>query len=152
MSNDLQCNFDLKVIITSRPQVPALIIGARRQNCSARIRRDGLRPISPSCQCYGKPDLDLLSAFFQSSVGRAHEPIITCLAESNPLGPTRCIRLERRLRCNRGLARPLPIIGIGLAIMIASARVPQYFCKYRLDFLDRLSQRLFCCVAAAVFA
>ena len=99
--------------------------------------------ISPTCQSYGKPDLDLLSAFFRSSVGRTHVPIKTYLAESNPLRPTRCIRLERRLRCNRGLARLLPLIGIGLAIMIASATIPQSFCEYRLDFLDRHSQRLF---------
>jgi hypothetical protein len=125
--------------------------GDQRPSCSARIRRGASRQISPSCQSYGKSDLDLLSAFFRSSVGRAHAPIITCLAESNPLQPTRCIRLERRLRCNRGLARPLPIIGVGLAIMIASATVPQCFCKYRHDFFDRHSQRLFCCVAAAVF-
>ena len=89
---------------------------------------------------------------FGTSIGRAHAPIITCLAESNPLRPTQYIRLERRLRCNRGLARPLPIIGIGLTIMIASATIPQCFCEYQPDFLDRHSQRLFCCVAAAVFA
>src|SRR6516164_3527817 len=74
---------------------------------------------------------------FGTSIGRAHAPIITCLAESNPLRPTQYIRLERRLRCNRGLARPLPIIGIGLAIMIASATIPQCFCEYRHDFFNR---------------
>jgi hypothetical protein len=81
------------------------------------LSKDEVRRIAASpCQSYGKPDLDLLSAFFRSSVGRAHAPLITCLAESNPLRPTQCIRLERRLRCNRGLARPLPIIDIDLAI------------------------------------
>jgi hypothetical protein len=64
---------------------------------------------------------------FGTPVGRAHAPIITCLAESNPLRPTQCIRLERRLRCNRGPARPSPSSVSALAIVIANATIPQCF-------------------------
>src|SRR6516165_5662462 len=69
----------------------------RRPSYSAKARRGAARQISPSCQSYGKSDLNL-SAFFRSSVGGVHAPIITCLAEPNPPRPTRCIRSERRLR------------------------------------------------------
>jgi len=54
---------------------------------------------------YGKPDFHFLSAFFQSPRGRVHAPITTCLAEPNPLRPTRSRRSKRRLRHNRGLSR-----------------------------------------------
>src|SRR5215468_10361290 len=81
-----------------------------------------------------EPDLEILVGVLSIGPLGALTRLIIYRAESNPPRPTRCLRLERRLRCNRGLARSTPP---SVSAWIASATITQYFCEYRLDFLGR---------------
>jgi len=58
-------------------------------------------------QRQSKPDFDSRRRSFNRPLG-ALTRLIIYRAEPNPRRPTRWTRLERRLRCNRGLARSTP--------------------------------------------
>ena len=74
-----------------------------------------------------EPDLEILVGVLSIGPLGALTRLIIYRAESNPPRPTRCLRLERRLRCNRGLARSTPS---SVSACLLCSRVRQFHNRF----------------------